>query len=394
MVDRLRKISKCLCLGEHKLYRALSATLSLLRWDAAWVNFNLKGFAKLTTKIELTLQGRKKNAAWRHRGAADCSQERLAAGSLGHLHVCGCLRGPARAAVQVVRRLAWTEQQCIRSCLANRLRDAYFKLQWGATDSPFVVLLPQGLFDLSLISEAVLSHHLRQGWRNHVMRNCVSVRHISINVDNIDSHPLHSFLSNQTVSSRALAWRCVVGAEPNYERLAHIPNSGVEASCPLCSAERGTTRHIMWECHGTQHVRDRHGLRIQDLQTQVSDCFVSAFLQNGWAPAPAPPRTCDWTVDTVQGWVEELLAELRVHPPLPLQGRFSLLLMVVVVLKILLFLTSGLLLSQLLGILVPEITRGFMRWVVLKLPITPLKSLQFLLQHPLLSVLALLMLIL
>ena len=57
-----------------------------------------------------------------------------------------------------------------------------------------------------------------------------SRRHISIDTHSIDFAPLCEFLSKARVSQRALAWRNVVGAEPNMERLAfHVPELKVTA---------------------------------------------------------------------------------------------------------------------------------------------------------------------
>ena len=76
----------------------------------------------------------------------------------------------------------------------------------------------------------------------------------------------------------------------------------------------------MWECPGTQHFRDKHGLELSDLQGRVSRNVLPAFVQNSWAPAPVPPRSHDWTLEIVQGWVEGLLAQFRLYPPSPFQG--------------------------------------------------------------------------
>ena len=135
--------------------------------------------------------------------------------------------------------------RCLEKMLLRRYRS------W--TSFSYVVQLPQDRFDLNLVS--VLSHLLRQGWRNHIMQNNVSSRHVKIDVDTIDSTPLHLFLESNQGSARALAWRCVTAAEPNYERLAHIPNSGLGLACALCFAERGPTLHLMWQCPGTQLQR-------------------------------------------------------------------------------------------------------------------------------------------
>ena len=73
--------------------------------------------------------------------------------------------------------------------------------------------------------------------------------------------------------------------------------------------------HLMWECPHTQHVRDKHSLQLQDLENLVPEHFFHAFALNGWAPAPVPPRTVDWTLDSVEGWIEGLLSEFRAFPP-------------------------------------------------------------------------------
>ena len=323
-LERLRKISRCLHLGEHRRQRAVATSLSLLRWDAAWIDCDLQTFSKLTTQIEITLQSRKRYAAWRHRGAAWIVQKqgwKLEPVAMATFAAVFAARRMQQSVWSEGLKDAWSHELGARSCLVDRIRDAYAKLHWGATESPYVVQLPQGRFDLSLVSDAVLSHLLRQGWRNHIMQNCVSSRHVSIDVDTIDSTPLHSFLERNRGSMWALAWRCVTAAEPNYERLAHIPNSGLGPACALCSAERGSTWHLMWQCPGTQHFRDKHRLELQDLENQVPANASSAFLQNAWAPAPVPPRSLDWTFDTVEVWIQGLLAEFRTRPPSRSQGR-------------------------------------------------------------------------
>ena len=65
----------------------------------------------------------------------------------------------------------------------------------------------------------------------------------------------------------------------------------------------------------TQHVRDKHSLQLQDLENLVPEHFCHAFALNGWAPAPAPPRTVDWTLDSIEGWIVGLLSEFRAFPP-------------------------------------------------------------------------------
>ena len=44
--------------------------MGLLAWDAAWLISDPPGLRKMTTLVELTLQGRHHHAAWRHRGAS------------------------------------------------------------------------------------------------------------------------------------------------------------------------------------------------------------------------------------------------------------------------------------------------------------------------------------
>ena len=69
-LDRLHKVSRCLSLNKHKLHRASVATMGLLRWDASWVKCSFRESAKMATKVERTVQSRKRFATWRHRGAS------------------------------------------------------------------------------------------------------------------------------------------------------------------------------------------------------------------------------------------------------------------------------------------------------------------------------------
>ena len=311
-LDRLHKVSRCLVLNLH---RVIVATLGLLRWDASWVQSSFRESAKMATKVERTVQSRNRFATWRHRGASWVVQRQgwqIEPVAIGLFSVVYAARRIQMSPWAQGFLDAWGSDLGIRSSLAKCLRDAYSCLHWGITESPFIVDLPQGRFDLCLVSDAVLV--LRQGWRSFIMHSHRSKRHISVDTDSIDSAPLHDFLSKTKASGRALARRNVVGAEPNMERLAQIPGSGVERDCS-CSATRGTTMHLMWECPHTQHVRDKHGLQSQDLENLVPAVFFHAFVLNGWAPAPVPPRSVDWTLDSVEGWISGLLSEFRVFPP-------------------------------------------------------------------------------
>ena len=146
-LDRLRKVSKCLHLGKGRIQRAVASSLALLRWDAAWIDCSLSVFYQTTTKIELALQGRKRFAAWRHRGAAWVVQRqgwKLEPVALAIFAAVFAARRMQKSQWCEGFRAAWSGDFGARSCLASRLRDAYAKLHWGATESPCVVLLPQG----------------------------------------------------------------------------------------------------------------------------------------------------------------------------------------------------------------------------------------------------------
>ena len=268
-LQRLRKLAKGLRLSSHQLFQVVKAEMGLLAWDAAWLISDPPGLRKMTTLVELTLQGRHRHAAWRHRGA---SWLLLPRGWMVEPHavIWWCLFFVAHR----LRHSPWYDLmiQCWHSgCglmgrLAFRLKNAYEALGWQPTDSPFVFRLPAGLCDIGMLSAASLGHAIRQGWRAHQMQFLARLRtrHVSVDISSVDLVPLHKFLHMHRDDNPALAWRCAVAAEPNLERLAHVAD--VDKHCPHCPGHPvGTTHHIMWDCCKTAPLRPQFRVEASSL---------------------------------------------------------------------------------------------------------------------------------
>ena len=325
-VERLGKITRNLQLGSSQLCKVMIATMGLFRWDAAWISCNYSEVKSLATKIEVTLQARKRYAAWRHRGASWVLQPKG-----WHVEPIALI---TFAAICAGRRLqfsswrtviehAWSQPSGFRKSLVDHMRDAYERVGWEATDSPWTVQTPQGSFDLNMISRAVFGHLLRQGWRHYMMKCHNSCRHVCIDVDSIDVVPLRKFVDATVPSSRALAWRCAVAAEPNHERMAHIdPVTFPSQACPHCGAQRATTFHLMYECDSSAALRAELDLQPDALGGDLAGSQRAAWLQNGWAQWVPPPAAGDWTWHRITQWIEEVRALLVAHPPKLFNGEF------------------------------------------------------------------------
>ena len=299
-LDRLQKFSRGLHVGEAALQKVVAGTMSLLRFDAAWIETSFEDCFSLASKVEPFLQNRRRYAAWRHRGASWVMITKVwqvEPVAIQTFAVVSAARSLQSSPWSAALREACNDSSGVGGLFADTLRDAYARLKWGHTDSPFVFLLPQGKTELGMISEACLGHLLRQGWRKMVMQNHLSFRHVPVDVHTIDVHPLHQFVGGATPSERALAWRCTVAAEPNAERMSHVAGVNVEAGCPWCPAERGTTMHIMWECPSAEALalRAKHSISFSEAEDFAVGRPRAAFLQNGWAPAPVPVRAADST---------------------------------------------------------------------------------------------------
>ena len=119
----------------------------------------------MATKVEKTVQSRKRFATWRHRGVSwvvhrqGWQVEPVAIGLFSVVFAARRIQMSQRAQGLLD---AWGCDLGGRSSLAKRLRDAYSCLRWGITESPYIVDLPQGRFDFCLVSDAVLRHLLRR----------------------------------------------------------------------------------------------------------------------------------------------------------------------------------------------------------------------------------------
>ena len=324
-VCRLRSLSRGLRLSREQLFAVVSATMGLFRWDAAWLLEEPSDLFKVTTSLELALQGRRRHAAWRHRGASWLVQPK---GWLVEPHAIRWW-----SLVKLVQRLrfsqwssvftrAWSSEDGLSGCLASRIRDAYKSLGWQPTASPFTVRLPSGLCDLGMVSGATLGHALRHGWRSYMMRNYgPSARHISVDIPAIDVAPIHKFLAQRQDPNPALSWRCAVAAEPNLERLAHLVD--VDKHCSVCPGRPvGTTFHMMWECLKTAGLRRSFGLDLNSASLDLQGTPRDAWLQNAWSEFRSLPQQFSWTMAVVHSWIDELKACILQHPPLQRQGEF------------------------------------------------------------------------
>ena len=324
-VRRFRSISRGLRLSRDQIFAVVSATLGLFRWDAAWLLGEPPGISKVTTSLELCLQGRRRHAAWRHRGASWLTQPR---GWLIEPHAIMWW-----SLLQLVRQIrlskwhsvfvaAWSSRAGFSGLLAARVRSAYAALGWQTTECPFIVRLPSGFCDLGLISGAVLGHAFRQGWRAYVMRSVgPSARHVPVDIPNLDVAPLHKFLALPNDPNPPLSWRCATAAEPNLERLAHV--SDVSRYCPQCPGHPvGTSFHMMWECVRTADLRRSFGLDLDSVSLGFQGPHRSAWLQNAWSDFVPFPQEFSWTMDVVQSWVDELKDLFRQHPPVLWEGEF------------------------------------------------------------------------
>ena len=106
--------------------------------------------------------------------------------------------------------------------------------------------LPQGKFDLSLVTEAGLDYLLRHGWKPpHGIDHLQSTRLR----ERTDIQPLLHVISQVGPSLKVLAWRCVVVVEPNHECMAHIPlNSCRSESSLLLGKKHYHACHVGLSC--------------------------------------------------------------------------------------------------------------------------------------------------
>ena len=326
-VRRLRSLSGGLRLSRDQLLAVVSATMGLVRWDAAWLLQEPPDLFKVTTSLELALQGRRRHVAWRHRGASWLMHPR---GWLVEPHAIRWWSLVKRAQKlrfsqwSSVFTRAWTLDDGLSGCLASRIRDAYRSLGWQPTASPFTVRLPSGLCDLGLVSGATLGHALRHGWRTYIMQNYgPSRRHVSVDIHALDVAPIHKFLALRQDPNPALSWRCAVAAEPNLERLAHLAD--VDKHCPACPGRPiGTTFHMdmMWECVKTADLRRSFGLDLRTASLDLQGVSRDAWLQNAWTEFTPFPQQLSWTMDVLRSWIDELKALFLQHPPVQREGEF------------------------------------------------------------------------
>ena len=263
-LKRLQTLSRGMRLSRDQIGIAVKATLGLLQWDAAWLVDVPTGLRKMTTLIENVLQGRRRHAAWRHRGAAWLVQQRgwqLDPQAIIWWSQFFLARKARFSSWRATLERAWQSSDGFMGRFCSRLRTTYISLGLGITSSPFIFDHPAGLCDIGLVSNATLGHILRQDWRAAVMKQCANNtrRHVCVDIPSIDVAPLHSFLNEKHDDNPALSWRCVTAAEPNLERLAHVIN--VEKGCSFCPGNPvATTFHHMWECVQTASLRSSFGL--------------------------------------------------------------------------------------------------------------------------------------
>ena len=255
----------------------------------------------------------------------DGYETRMASGTscYSHFGVVSAARSLQQSKYSSDRYEVWNHSESLRSSFAEALRECVCSYAWEPTESPYVVSLPQGKFDLGMISQASLLHLLRQGWRDMVMESHTSIRHECIDVPTIDVAPLHQFLAEATPGDKALAWRCVVAAEPSPERMAHVAGSQIQPICPWCLAQDGTTMHLMWECQSARatELRAKHNLCRADCHEFVAAAtHRAAFLQNGWALAPVFLKGPDLTLEAVQICIAGLCETFKGHVPISVDG--------------------------------------------------------------------------
>jgi ribonuclease HI len=320
-LTRLRTYPGIGKVGTARVLRVVKATMGLMRWDAPWCLRPTQDNVRIAAALEKVLQGRARYAAWRHRGLSWALLDK------------GWMVEPTAMTVQAVvsatRKLqcsgrrqafeaAWTQMQnsagsiCIS--LVQRLRWAYDVLAWEMTDFPFEVRIQGALVDLGMVGRAGVDHFVREGWRMHVIGRTPTFRKTDVSILNVDIAPLRKFVDGHAEAARSLAWRCVVAAEPNDERLHYVDNSHPHG-CARCGDECGDTHHAMWQCPCTRLMREGCGAEENDIAGDRVGPARAAWLQNAWSAMVARPRGADWTSRTLQDWVQRLAAQFRLFPP-------------------------------------------------------------------------------
>ena len=243
--------------------------------------------------MEYALIGRKRPAAWRHRGAAWC----LIAGGWtiepSGIALFMCARTLARFAgteLQAVVEAAWNAPagRTWAGGFVQRVRSLFERVgfavptPWSATFGTEGIHWPSA-------APALRDHFLRETWRACVMKeaNRQQLRHIPIRISSLDVKPLRVIMDDAPSRDRLLVWRCLVAAEPNRERLAHIDPT-VPDICPECGV-KGTSLHMLYECPVAAPLRAQFQVDLALMDSFWHDIAdsdgINAWRLNGWLPA-------------------------------------------------------------------------------------------------------------
>ncbi|CAK0813607.1 unnamed protein product, partial [Prorocentrum cordatum] len=289
---RLRTVAKAARLGRRARKRVVMALAGSIRWDAPWCSFPKETVTRVRSAMELALESRRRHAAWRHKGAAWCMEDKawkFEPDGLALSSTVSMLRRVARTHVGPAVEARW--DHCDGSGLRwlDRVRGVLETMGWHPGPSPFEVAFGGDGFHLAEVSKSFLDHCVRETWRAHMMRTCrITARKVPVEVPSLDVKTLRRFVEEApTAAEQRWRWRCCVGAEPSPDRLSHVTDE-VAHDCPICHTA-ATTWHLMWRCDATEHERQRRGLHEATIGRHLPQHERSALLLNGWARAEWDP---------------------------------------------------------------------------------------------------------
>jgi hypothetical protein len=303
---RLQAVRRAAALEPRRVQRVIACTAGLLRWDAPWAIMDMGVVKKMRKQMEVTIAGRKRHAAWRHRGAAWVAMDGGWTIEPYGVMMGGIVRTMARAvgtSVEATLRAAWRRPAAATwsDGFVTRARHVLELMKWQCTNDPFVFNFGRHQVDLRVIPAGRRDHLVREAWRAFMVREACrdAKRKVDMTTTSIDSEVFKKFLRGRTGANRTFAWRCAVAAEPNPERLHHTTPE-VPQDCARCGV-RADTFHMMWQCPLTESLRARHRLNLGVVDAAWHQAAGRmAWRCNGWRRADWEEAPCPVQRDMAQ----------------------------------------------------------------------------------------------
>ena len=259
---RLRTVAKAARLGRRARKRVVMALAGSIRWDAPWCSFPKETVNRVRSAMELALESRRRHAAWRHKGAAWCMEDKawkFEPVGLALSSTVSMLRRVYRTHLGPVVEARWEFSDDAGLRWLDRVRAVLNTMGWQPGPSPYEVVFGGEAFHIGTMPRGFLDHCVRESWRAHMMQTCVSQRKVPVAVPSLDVKTLRRFVDEApSAAEQRWRWRCCVGGEPSPDRLSHLTDE-VAPDCTVCHVP-ATTRHLMWQCDATAHERQRRGL--------------------------------------------------------------------------------------------------------------------------------------